>query len=148
MPYFQCEEPFQFKAPFFCGPAFFKHLPQVFLVSVIPKPFLSYCDFRDGSLGTPPGTGHSDCGTSAQPCLSKIWVKNWKTVFLVETKENWIVLPWSSTKLPSQGHIVLSNPLLTLKLGLAWHFLSDWHSPLISEQNASVLQPGTRSWFI
>lgn len=53
MPYFGDEEPFQFKALLLCGPEFLTHLPWVFLVSVITKPFLSYCGYKDRSLGIP-----------------------------------------------------------------------------------------------
>lgn len=66
MPYFGYEEPFQLKAPLFCGPEFVKHQLQLFLVSIIPKPFLSFCGYRDGLHGTCSGTEHSSSSTIAQ----------------------------------------------------------------------------------
>lgn len=41
------------QGPLLCGAEFLTHLPWVFLVSVIAKPFLSYCGYRDRSLGIP-----------------------------------------------------------------------------------------------
>lgn len=60
MPYFRCEEPFQSKAPLFCGPVF-KKLTTGILSICLPKPFSSHCGYRERSEGTPSEIEHSSC---------------------------------------------------------------------------------------
>lgn len=111
MPYFGYEGTFSLKAPFFCGPEFVKHLLQVFLVSVIPKPFVSYCDYRDDHLVPVLGQNTAAIQQRHSNVSQRFRWRTEKRVSSVEARNNCINLSWIFAKLPSQEHSLLSKPL-------------------------------------
>lgn len=104
------KEAFLVNAPLFWGPGFCKHSLQLFLVTVIPKPFMSYCGYR-WITWFPSGTQYRCSAKAEQPHLQFRWGAE-TTLFLIEAKKNCIDLSWIYVKL--SNHILLSEPLMVV----------------------------------
>lgn len=116
---FDIKRHFLVNASLFWGPGFCKHSLQLFLVSVIPKLFMSYCGYR-WITWFPSGTQYSRCSARAeQPHLQFRWGSE-TTLFLIEAKKNCIDLSWIYGKL--SNHILLGEPLMVVSWRISFVF--------------------------